>query len=98
MPPPRRPTKRPRNRPTPKVAAQGLYWSANAALALGHSAEAAAQFAQLAARYPNSDLAAKAKAKVGQVQAAAQEDNAAGVLHQARVDLDAKKYAPASAR
>lgn len=82
--------------PDAKIAAQGIYWSANAALALGHSAEAAAQFAQLAARYPHSELAAKAKVKVGQVQAAAQEDNAAGALHQARVDLDAKKYAPAS--
>ena len=82
--------------PDPKIAAQGLYWSANAALALGHSTEAAAQFAQLAARYPQSDLAAKAKAKVGQVQAAAQEDSAAGTLKQARLDLDAKKYAAAA--
>ena len=82
--------------PDAKIAAQGLYWSANAALALGHSTEAAAQFAQLAARYPKSELAAKAKAKAGQVQAAAKEDDAAGTLRQARLDLDAKKYAPAT--
>jgi TolA-binding protein len=82
--------------PDPKIAAQGLYWSANAALALGHSTEAAAQFAQLVSRFPQSDLAAKAKAKVGQVQAAAQEDNAAGTLRQARLDLEAKKYAAAA--
>lgn len=79
-----------------KIAAQGLYWSANAALALGHSSEAAAQFALLAARYPKSELAGKAKVKVGQVQAAVQENTAAGTLHQARLDLDVKKYAPAA--
>lgn len=83
--------------PDAKVAAQGLYWSANCALALGHSGEAAALFAQVASRFPASELAAKARAKAGDVKAAAKEDNAAGVLRQARRDLDAKKYASAGA-
>ena len=83
--------------PDAKVAAPGLYWSANCALALGHSAEAAALFGQVASRFPASDLAAKARAKAGDVRAAVKEDSAAGVLRQARLDLDAKKYAPASA-
>ncbi|MGI4790222.1 MAG: tetratricopeptide repeat protein [Janthinobacterium lividum] len=82
--------------PDPKIAAQGLYWSANAALALGKSSEAAAQLAQIATRYPKSDLALKAKIKVGQVQAATKEDNATGTLQQAQIDLDAKKYAAAA--
>ena len=83
--------------PDAKVAAQGLYWSANCALALGHSTEAAALFASVASRFPASELAAKARAKAGDVKAAAREDSAAGVLRQARLDLDAKKYAPAGA-
>lgn len=83
--------------PDAKVAAQGLYWSANCALALGHSAEAAALFASVASRFPKSELAAKARAKAGDVKAAVREDSAAGVLRQARLDLDAKKYAPAGA-
>jgi TolA-binding protein len=82
--------------PDAKVAAQGLYWSANCALALGHSAEAAALFASVASRFPASELAAKARAKAGDVKAAVKEGSAAGVLKQARLDLDAKKYAPAS--
>jgi len=83
--------------PDAKVAAQGLYWSANCALALGQPAKAAALFAQVASRFPTSELAAKARAKAGDVKAAAKEDDAAGVLKQARLDLDAKKYAPAGA-
>ncbi len=83
--------------PDAKVAAQGLYWSANCALALGHSAEAAALFARVASRFPASELAAKARAKAGDVKAAAKEDDAAHVLRQARLDLDAKKYVPAGA-
>ncbi len=81
--------------PDAKVAAQGLYWSANCALALGQPAKAAALFSQVAARFPASELAAKARAKAGDVKVAAKEDDAAGVLKQARLDLDAKKYAPA---
>lgn len=83
--------------PDAKVAAQSLYWSANCALALGHSGEAAALFVSVASRFPASELAAKARAKAGDVRAAAKEDTAAGVLRQARLDLDAKKYAPAAA-
>jgi len=83
--------------PDAKVAAQGLYWSANCALALGHSAEAAALFGQVASRFPTSELAAKARAKAGDVKAAAREDSAVGVLRQARLDLGAKKYASAGA-
>ncbi len=83
--------------PDAKVAAQGLYWSANCALALGHSAEAAALFASVASRFPASELASKARAKAGDVKAAVKEDNAAGVLQRARLDLDAKRYAPAGA-
>ena len=83
--------------PDAKVAAQGLYWSANCALALGHSAEAAALFASVASRFPASELAAKARTKAGDVKAAAKEDNAAGVLQRARLDLDAKKYAQVGA-
>ena len=83
--------------PDAKVAAQGLYWSANCALALGHSTEAAALFASVASRFPTSELAAKARVKAGNVKAAVKEDNAAGVLRQARLDLDAKKYAQAGA-
>ena len=83
--------------PDAKIAAQGLYWSANCALALGHSTEAATLFGQVASRFPASDLAAKARAKAGDVKVAAREDSAAGVLRQARLDLDAKKYAPAAA-
>lgn len=83
--------------PDAQVAAQGLYWSANCALALGHSGEAAALFGQVASRYPASDLAAKARAKAGDVKAAAKEDSAANVLRQARLDLDTKKYVPAAA-
>ena len=83
--------------PDAKVAAQGLYWSANCALALGQPAKAAALFGQVASRFPASELAAKARAKAGDVKAAAKEDDAAGVLKQARLDLDAKKYAPAGA-
>ncbi len=82
--------------PDAKIAVQGLYWSANCALALGRSAEAAALFGQAASRFPTSDLAAKARAKAGDVQAATKEDNAAGTLRQARLDLDARKYAPAA--
>ena len=83
--------------PDAKVAAQGLYWSANCALALGHSGEAATLFASVASRFPASELAAKARVKAGAVKTAAREDNAAGVLRQARLNLDAKKYAPAAA-
>ncbi len=83
--------------PDAKIAAQGLYWSANCALALGHSGEAAALFASVASRFPTSELAAKARAKAGDVKAAVREDSAAQVLRQARTDLDAKKYALASA-
>ena len=83
--------------PDAKVAAQGLYWSANCALALGHSTEAAALFASVASRFPASELAPKARAKAGDVKAAVKEDNAAGVLRQGRLDLDAKKYAQAGA-
>ena len=83
--------------PDAKVAAQGLYWSANCALALGHSGEAATLFAAVASRFPASDLAAKARAKAGAVKTAAREDNAAGMLRKARLDLDAKKYAQAGA-
>ena len=79
--------------PDAKVAAQGLYWSANCALALGHSTEAATLFASVASRFPTSELAAKARSKAGDVKAAVKEDNAAGVLQRARLDLDAKKYA-----
>lgn len=78
--------------PDARVAAQGLYWSANCALALGHSTEAAALFAAVASRFPASELASKARAKAGDVKAAVKEDNAAGVLQRARIDLDSKKY------
>ena len=83
--------------PDAKVAAQGLYWSANCALALGHSGEATTLFASVASRFPASELAAKARMKAGAVKTAAREDNAAGVLRQVRLTLDAKKYAPAAA-
>ncbi len=51
------------------VAAQGLYWAANAQLALNRSGEAAATFQKLAAKYPNSDLAKKAALRAGEARA-----------------------------
>ena len=81
--------------PDAKIAAQGLYWSANAALALNHPAEAAAQFGNVVSRFPASEFAAKAKAKVAELHADAQESHAADTLAQARTELDSKKYAAA---
>ena len=80
-----------------KIAAQGLYWSANAALALNHPAEAAAQFGNVVSRFPASEFAAKAKAKVAELRADAKENKAADTLAQARTALDGKKYAAAAA-
>lgn len=51
------------------VASQGLYWAANAQLALSHSSEAADLFQKLATRYPNSELAKKAQARAGEARA-----------------------------
>ncbi len=47
------------------VAAQGLYWSANAQLGLKRPNEAAAQFAQVVSRFPKDKLAAKAQLRAG---------------------------------
>ncbi len=82
--------------PDAKIAAQGLYWAANAALAQGHSAEAAAQFAALASRYPASEFAAKARSKAADLHADAQADRFDQTLHQAQLSLDGKQYADAA--
>lgn len=81
----------------PKIAAQGLYWSANSALSLNHPAEAATLFAQVASRFPTSDLAPKAKAKVAELKSDATQNKADATLALARTDLDAKKYAAVAA-
>ncbi len=78
--------------PDAKIAAQGLYWSANAALALNHPTEAATQFAQVASRYPTSEFAAKAKAKVAELRSDARETKVADTLASARTALAAKEY------
>lgn len=51
------------------VAAQGLYWAANAQIALNRSGEAATLFQKLAARYPDSDLAKKAQQRASDARA-----------------------------
>jgi len=81
----------------PKVAAQGLYWSANSALSLNHPAEAATLFAQVASRFPASELAVKAKAKVAELKADARQNSTDETMRQARTDLDSKKYAESAA-
>jgi cellulose synthase operon protein C len=57
--------------PEEAVASAGLYWGANAQLALNHPSEAAALFNKLTTRYPKSDLAAKAQQKAKESSAAA---------------------------
>lgn len=70
----------------PEVAAQGLYWAGNAALALDRPADAAAQFTALVTRYPKDDLAAKAQLKAGDALAAAKQGDAAAKAYRAVID------------
>jgi len=82
--------------PDAKIAVQGVYWAANSALAQGHSAQAAAQFTAVASKYPSSEWAAKARAKVAELQTDARADASDETLHKARLALDDKKYAEAA--
>ncbi len=68
------------------VAAQGLYWSANAQLALKKPDEAASQFGQLVSRFPKDKLAAKAQLRAGDALADANKPKEATVAYQAVVD------------
>ncbi len=79
--------------PDAKIAAEGAYWAANAALAAGHTADAATRFAAVSSQYPASAFAARARAKVAELKTAARQDAADRVLQQARLDLAGKKYA-----
>ena len=68
------------------VAAQGLYWSANAQLGLKRPNEAAAQFAQVVSRFPKDKLAAKAQLRAGDALSDAQKPKEATIAYQAVVD------------
>lgn len=69
----------------PEVAAQGLYWNANALLAENKSAEAAALLAKFVAKYPKHPLASKAQLKAGDAYQAAKQSDAALAAYRAVV-------------
>jgi TolA-binding protein len=90
------------------VAGEGLYWAANAQLALNRADEAAKLFAALTTRFPRHELAAKARTRAADTstdpaQLAAALKNLAPAervqpaLRLARIHLNAKKYAEADA-
>ncbi|HLK55982.1 MAG TPA: tetratricopeptide repeat protein [Chthonomonadaceae bacterium] len=72
--------------PEADVAAEGLYWAANADLGLNRPADAAVLFNRLVAKYPKSDLAAKAQRKAGDAFLAAKQSDAAATAFRAVVD------------
>ena len=67
----------------PSVAGEGLYWSANALLALNRHAEAAARFAAVPARFPKHRLAARAQLKAGDAFLAAKQVGKAAAAYRA---------------
>ena len=93
----------------PAVAVEGLYWGANAALALKRPDEANALFRQVTQKYPKSALAAKASAALTDTtndpaqlaatlkSAPAGAGRARGTLRLARLYLEQKKFAQAAA-
>ncbi len=92
----------------PVVAAEGLYWGANAALALKRTDEANALFRQVTQKYPKSAFAAKASAALADTTndpaqlaatlkgAPAGANRARGTLRLARLYLEQKMYAQAA--
>ena len=61
----------------PSIAAPATYWAANASLASGSSAQAAALFQQVVDRYPKSEWAPKSALRAGEALMAAKKTAAA---------------------
>ena len=80
------------------VAAEGLYWAANAALALSRPADAAPLFAQVAARFPTHKLAARAQLRAGDALLAAKQPDAAAKAYRGVVTHYASASEAADAR
>ena len=68
------------------VAAQGLYWSANAQLGQNKPDEAAPLFANVATRFPKDKLAPKAQLKAGDAWGQAKKAKEASTAYQVVVD------------
>ncbi len=71
--------------PEPSVAGQGLYWAANTQLQSKHAPEAAALFLKFVAKFPKSELAAKAQMKAGDALYDANQHSAALAAYHAVV-------------
>ena len=69
----------------PAVAAEGLYWAANAALAQNKYADAAAGFARYALKYPTLPLASKAQLRAADAFQNAKQTDAARTAYTAIV-------------
>ena len=80
------------------VAAQGLYWSANAQLGQNKPDEAAALFAGVATRFPKDKLAPKAQLRAGDALAQAKKIKEASTAYQVVVDKYPQSPEAATAR
>ncbi len=69
----------------PEVAAQGLYWNANAVLAMNRPAEAAPLLAKFVTKYPKHALAPKAQLKAADAYQAAKQNDLALAAYRALV-------------
>ena len=81
-----------------EVAAEGLYWAANADLALNRPADAAALFGKMATKYPKHALAAKAQRRAGDAYLSAKQNDAALAAYRAVVDRFPQSAEAAEAR
>lgn len=72
--------------PEDAVASEGMYWAANDYLALDRPVDAAAQFTKFVARFPKSDLAAKAQLKAAESYLAAKQTDSASKAYRAVVE------------
>jgi TolA-binding protein len=84
--------------PERPVAAEAMYWEANALLGAGKPTEAATQFEQFAAQFPKDKLAAHAELRAGDALLAAKQNEHAALTYQAVIAHDAGTKDAADAR